>query len=143
MAYLIDVNVLLALMHERHQHAPAAAGWLQERDGAGIVRVCRVAQMGTLRLLTNEVVMGDDVLSGAMFWRGWDSMMEDDRFAVATEPAGFERAWRDLSAGIPKGRRIETDHYFAAFATSGNFTMATFDDGFRRFPKLKVEILGS
>ena len=60
MISLPDVNVLLALVAAGHTHHASAHGWFetQEPDSVGI---CRVTQMGLLRLLTNPKVLPSGV----------------------------------------------------------------------------------
>jgi len=70
MALLVDVNVLVALMHARHRHSQRAIQWLATQDAVGSIYICRVIQMGVLRLLTRKVVMQEDVLSPSEFWSG-------------------------------------------------------------------------
>jgi hypothetical protein len=64
--------------------------------------------------------------------------MEDERFALAREPAGLENAWRALGAALPKGTPAETDCYLAAFAIAGGHRLVSFDRGLRRFRGLSV-----
>ena len=61
MPMLCDVNVLLALVTDRHAAHTAAVRWL---DGvpAGEATICRMAQTGLLRLLNNPDVMREEVL---------------------------------------------------------------------------------
>ena len=141
MASLVDVNVLLALLHARHQHHPRALAWLNTCDSAGAVKVCRVVQMGVLRLLTRTAVMREDVLSAAEFWEGWARLMDDDRLAWVQEPLDTEEAWRRVTSVLPKRQCAETDAYLAALARAGDWTLVTFDQGFRRFAGLRTEIL--
>lgn len=140
MASILDVNVLVALLHARHRHSQRAVRWLDEQ-GRGSVLICRVAQMGALRLLTQPAMMKEDVLSAADFWLGWEQLMEDERFVIVDEPEGFESLWRETTGSLRKGQCAETDSYFAALALSGGWTLVTFDRGFRRFPSIKAEIL--
>jgi hypothetical protein len=141
MAYLADVNVLIALLHARHQHAQRAAAWLAELPEGAKILLCRVAQMGVLRILTNRSWLREDVLSAGEVWSGWDLLLTDDRFAAVDEPAGFESEWRRSTQSLPHGRSAETDFYFAAFATAGGHRLLTFDRGFRSFDGLDVLIL--
>lgn len=141
MAALVDVNVLVALLHARHRHSVTAVRWLEGQRAPGSVLICRIAQMGALRILTQRAVMKEETLSAEEFWRGWDLMREDDRFWPAVEPKGFETAWRGITAAIRKGQCAETDAYLAAFARAGGWSLVTFDRGFRRFPGLRTEIL--
>ena len=133
MAALVDVNVLVALMHARHVHSAAAVRWLAGLDNAGAVAICRVSQMGVMRILTNPSAMKDEVKSAAEFWAGWDRLISDERFALVGEPAGLQVAWRTVTAKIPKGKPAETDCYLAAFAVTGGHSLVSFDRGMRRF----------
>ncbi len=141
MAALVDINVLVALLHARHRHSSAAVRWLDGQRAAGSILICCVVQMGVLRILTQPSVMKEETLAPAEFWRGWDLMMGDDRFLQAKEPDGFEAAWRGVTAAIRRGQWAETDAYLAVFARAGEWSVVTFDRGFRRFPGLRVEIL--
>jgi uncharacterized protein len=53
---LCDVNLLLALVTDRHAHHAAAVRWF-DTLAAGDAVVCRIAQMGLLRLLNNPAVL--------------------------------------------------------------------------------------
>lgn len=133
MAALVDVNVLVALMHARHVHSAAAVRWLAGLEDRASVAICRVSQMGVLRILTNPSAMKDDVKSAAEFWVGWDRLIDDERFALVGEPAGLQDAWRTVTAALPKGKSAETDCYLAAFAIAGGHSLVSFDRGLRRF----------
>ena len=64
MSALCDVNVLLALVTDRHALHGFAVRWLEDVYSGEAV-VCRIAQMGLLRLLNNPAVMQEDVLNVA------------------------------------------------------------------------------
>lgn len=141
MAYLADVNFLIALLHARHSASARAAAWLAGQDEPRSILACRVAQMGALRILTNPAWLKDDVLPARAVWEAWDLLLADDRFATVGEPPGLERAWRSLTEELPAGTCAETDTYFAAFAQVGGHRLLTFDRGFRRFGGLDAVIL--
>ena len=141
MGALVDVNVLVALLHARHMHSARAVEWLAFQDKPRAVAVCRVAQMGALRILTHAAVMKEDVKSAAEFWRGWASLMEDDRFAQVDEPPGLEPAWRAVTARMRRGEVAGTDAYLAAFAVAGRYRLVSFDRGMKRFVGVEAEIL--
>ncbi|WP_200834294.1 PIN domain-containing protein [Amycolatopsis alkalitolerans] len=54
---LLDVDVWLAAFWANHVVHPAVAAWFNEQDGE--LRLCRVAQTGLLRLLSNSAVASD------------------------------------------------------------------------------------
>ena len=66
MASLIDVNVLVALFHGNHFHSERASDWIADQE-SDTVLICRVAQMGALRILTKPSIMKDDVFSPTLF----------------------------------------------------------------------------
>lgn len=141
MASLIDVNVLIALLHARHRHSPQAVAWLDRQDEIASVLICRVVQMGALRILTHPTVMKKDAMNAGTFWRGWDAVAQDERFAWADEPEIFETVWRELTGKLPAGTSAETDAYLAALSLAGAWKLATFDQGFTRFPNLDLELI--
>lgn len=141
MASLIDVNVLVALLHARHCHSAKAVEWLERQRDRGSVLLCRVVQMGGLRVLTQPAVMKEEVLSASEFWEGWAQLMEDERFLFVEEPSGLEQSWREVTRLLLKGKCAETDAYLAALALSGNWTFTTFDRAFQRFSGIDTEIL--
>ena len=142
MTDLLDVNIVFALLHPRHRHTSRVLAWLAGKQDVGSLLVCRVVQMGVLRLLTQPGTMQDDLMTPIEFWEGWDSLLRDDRFVlVEEEPADLEKRWRELCSALPKGKIAETDTYLAAFALAGGYTLATFDRGFARFEGLRAEIL--
>jgi toxin-antitoxin system PIN domain toxin len=138
MAALLDVNVLVALLHARHRHSLEAVHWLDGQSEDGSLLICRVAQMGALRILTQPVVMKEDVLSAEEFWDGWERLMADGRFSPAPEPDDLEDVWRDVTRLLPKGQCAGTDTYFVALARAGDWTLVTFDRGLHNFPNVRT-----
>lgn len=124
--FLPDVNVWLALASRRHVHAPACAAWLNSIE-TGEVLLCRVTQMGLLRLLTNQAVMGEDVLSSRGAWRAYRTILADERIQFAPEPFALEQRWRNLTTRDHSAPKIWTDAYLAAFANVGDVRVVTLD----------------
>jgi toxin-antitoxin system PIN domain toxin len=139
---LCDVNVLLALVTDRHAFHGLAARWADSVPGDGAV-LCRVAQMGLLRLLNNPAVMGEDVLDTAGCWSLWRRLLEDERFRFALEePRHVDAAFERFTAGQAFAPRLWTDAYLAAYAHAARLTLVTFDKGFERFSGLACQLLG-
>ena len=122
--FLPDVNVWLALASRRHVHASTCGIWLNGLQQAEVV-FCRVTQMGLLRLLTNETVMGRDVLSSRDAWRAYIRILADDRIGFAPEPLTMEGEWRKLTTSDRPTPKIWTDAYLAAFARSAEMHFVT------------------
>lgn len=140
MLWLADVNFLVALLDEKHKFSERAVRWLELQNSPQSVLLCRVAQMGALRVLTNAAWLKDEVFSAAEIWHALDFLLTDERFARVPEPTGLEATWRQLTYPVERGRSAETDSYLAAFALAGEYRMLTFDRGFLDFEGLEVEI---
>jgi toxin-antitoxin system PIN domain toxin len=128
--FLPDVNVWLALASPRHIHSPACSAWLDTIHQEGLV-FCRVTQMGLLRLLTNESVMGSDVLASRDAWRVYQSILTDERIGFAPEPLVLEAQWKKLTSQKRPTPKVWTDAYLAAFAHSAEMRLVTLDRAVR------------
>lgn len=142
MANLLDVNVLVALMHGNHMHSPVASAWLDGITERNSLLLCRVVQMGALRISTSPAAFGNDPLSALEAWRQWESLEADSRFVWGEEHPNMNQAWKPLTSAFKRGRIAGTDSYLAAFALAGGHSLVTFDRGFAGFPGLQVELLG-
>lgn len=141
MSALCDVNVLLALVTDRHAHHAQAFRWLNALPAAAVV-VCRVAQTGLLRLLNNPTVMQEEVLDTAACWALWHRLLADERIRFApTEPRDLDAAFERFTTGRAFTPRLWTDAYLAAYAHAAGLRLVTFDRGFRGFPDLACEVL--
>ena len=136
MADLPDVNVCVALASRRHAHHAAAAAWF-DRLAVNEVAFCRVTQMSLLRLLAQPAVMGADVLTFAEAWQTLDQLMSDERVMFHREPEGLEKQWRQFSL-LGSASGTLTDAYLAAFAANAGLRLVTFDQGFTKFPGVKL-----
>jgi hypothetical protein len=66
-----DINVGLAVSYGRQVHYSIAQLWLEGLDANARVCFCRFTQIGLLRLLTTEAVMGGEQTLGAGTTVGW------------------------------------------------------------------------
>jgi toxin-antitoxin system PIN domain toxin len=138
---LCDVNVLLALVTDRHTLHRLAVRWAESTPANGVV-LCRVAQMCLLRLLNNPTVMGEEVLDAAGCWSLWRRLLEDERFRFAAdEPPGLDAAFERFTTKRAFSPRIWTDAYLAAYAHAARLMLVTFDKGFRGFTGLSCDVL--
>ena len=137
-----DVNVWLALTHNRHVHHADAAVWFESAAGRSFF-FCRFTQLGLLRLLTNPQVMGEDTMTQRGAWAAYHRWFEDGRIEFAREPeaADFEKIFEAASTRGGSRIKLWADAYLAAFAKAAAFTMVTFDRGFPRLWGLDIELL--
>ena len=124
MTYLLDVNVLIALIDPQHVASEAAHAWF-ERTGRKSWATCPIVENGTIRILGNirysvspgtPAAIADFLkefrkLPGHQFW-------QDDLSIVDHADIDTSRllTWRQV-----------TDTYLLALAASKNGQLATFD----------------
>jgi uncharacterized protein len=139
-----DVNVWLALTHERHVHHPLAARWFESVEGATLY-FCRFTQIGLLRLLTSQTVMADEVMQQRQAWRVYHRWFDDSRVAFQAEPesSDFESWFEKFSEAPAPSTKRWADAYLAAFAKTCGFTLVTFDKGFVKSRDLKIRFLAT
>ena len=129
-SYLIDINVWLALSWGQHPHRPAAHKWLSGLSKTSVrLLFCRITQLELLRLLTNEMVMGQSVFSIEAALSVYDRWLEDPRVELVAEPQGMEQSFRHATAGSAKksATKLIMDGYLAGFAGSERATLVTLD----------------
>ena len=143
MIALVDANVWLPILFERHQHHTVAMEWWRERH-ATTCCWCRPVQQTVLRLLTNRTVMGDDTLNPVAAWLAWEKLVFDERAAfLPMEPAGLAPIWRKNIAVRDATPKLWMDAFLAAWAQTANLAFVTFDKGFKSYPLQHLQLLTS
>jgi predicted nucleic acid-binding protein len=96
-----------------------------------------------LRLLTNHVVMEDDVLGQRQAWRAYRRWYDDPRIEFHHEPESPElETWFEKLSESPRpSTKLWADAYLAAFTKTAGLTLVTFDTSFSRTKLAKVQIL--
>jgi toxin-antitoxin system PIN domain toxin len=123
-----DINVWLALSYQRHAHHSIAQRWFEQLDANARLCFCRFTQLGLLRLLTTDAVMGGDrALSQSEAWRVYDRWLEDERILLLAEPSTMEEAFRALSRHKRPAPKDWADSYLVAFAGVAGLQLVTFD----------------
>ena len=134
-----DVNVWIALTYDGHVHHRVAAQWFESLGTSARLFFCRVTQLGLLRLLTTEAVMGEaEVMNQAQAWEAYDRWLQDDRVTFLVEPPGIDEAFRASSRSPRPSPKDWADSYLAAFCETANLTLVTFDRALQRKAKLSA-----
>jgi uncharacterized protein len=126
-----DINVWLALSYERHEHHLAARVWFSSLSDYDSICFSRFTQLGLLRLLTTEAIMGRNVMNQKQAWDIYDAWINDDRVLWVEEAPGLEAVFRRLSQSSRPSSKAWADAYLAAFASLAGMSLVTFDRGFR------------
>jgi len=129
-SYLIDINVWLALTWDGHPHHDVAGVWFESIDEATLL-FCRITMLGLLRLLTNEQVMGQSVITVLEALGLYDRWNKDPRVELAHEPLGMEGVFRRALAPVAGQRATKAimDCYLASFALATGSKLVTLDKG--------------
>jgi len=126
-----DINVWVALTHGAHVHHQTAHDWFDALGDRATLSFCRFTQLGLLRLLTADAVMGDEVLTQAAAWSVYDRWIADDRVSFAEEPPGIEQAFRARTRQKQRAPKVWADAYLLAFAERSQLSLVTFDRALR------------
>ena len=140
---LADVNVWLATLVAGHPHHDAAARWWRGTvlPSGDRVALCRLTQLGLLRLLSNERVMGRRRLNHRLAWSAVMGTVAQPQVDFLAEPDGIDRELADLRTRPGSSPGFWSDAYLVAFARAGRHRLATFDRGFGRFAGLDLQLL--
>jgi uncharacterized protein len=127
-----DINVWVALTYEGHVHHIIARNWFASVAGSGRLFFCRFTQLGLLRLLTAEAVMGrDEVMTQEEAWGAYDLWLQDERIGFLDEPPEIETPFRAMTRSRRSAPKDWADSYLAALATAAHLKLVTFDQAFR------------
>lgn len=135
MTFLLDVNLLMALLWENHEQHKLARTWFRS-----ITRfaTCPVSQMGFARVSSHPLLgygMSPDQAFGIL-----RRLLSDPRHQFVPDDLSCEA--RIIHAELMSGANQITDHYLVALARQHNLKLATFDEplvnAFRFEPGLVV-----
>lgn len=130
-SFFPDLNVWLALSVAGHRHSMEAWRWIELLSPQSRLYFARYTQVGLLRLLTNESVMGEHTLTLRKAWAVYDRWLDDPRVEFCPEPLGLDSGFRATTA--PFSNRMASkwvgDCYLLAFARACDSVLVTFDRG--------------
>lgn len=125
-----DINIWIALTLDRHVHHARATRWFESLGGSRRLFFCRFTQLGLLRLLTAEAVMGPGgAVAQTEAWRIYDRWLQDERVSFLTEPPEMDPAFRTLTQSAQAAPKDWADSYLVAFARTAQLILVTMDRG--------------
>jgi toxin-antitoxin system PIN domain toxin len=120
-----DVNVLLALAAHEHVHSAIARRWWNAHEGD--IALCRISQLGLLRLLTTAAVMENKPLSLDQSWRIYDGLLADDRVVFVYDRQEIDAAFRARATSDAASPKLWADAWMLAMASAAGGVLVTFD----------------
>jgi predicted nucleic acid-binding protein len=124
-----DLNVWLALSVAGHSHSAEAWTWANLVPRETRLIFCRYTQIGLLRLLTNQAVMGEQTLTLHKAWSVYDRWLSDPRVDFYPEPRDADAEFRRVTGqfgGRPASQWIG-DGWLLASSNALQSTLVTFD----------------
>ena len=125
MTFLLDVNLLMALLWENHEHHPTARRWLRGLTGFA---TCPVAQLGFARVSSHPLLgygMSPDQAFSIL-----RRLLADPRHRFVPDDLSCED--RVVRTDLMGGASQITDHYLVALARQHHLSLATFDEPLAR-----------
>lgn len=123
--YLLDVNVLIALIDPMHVHHNRAHSWFSQSRNAGW-RSCPTTQNGVLRIVSNPQYPNHQPLPTVL--GSLRSLLTDAHHAFTPDSLSLvqESVSGTVTASLLTSRRV-TDAYLLALAAANGCKLATFD----------------
>lgn len=124
--YLLDVNVLIALLWSRHEHHAAAQRWFADAAGSGWA-TCTLTQLAFVRILCNPAFSLEAV-------RPVQALAVLEANLAHPRHEEWHDRWGAVALLQPFARRLVghqqiTDAYLLALAAKHGGRLATFDRG--------------
>jgi len=128
-SFFPDLNVWLALSSASHSHSSEAWKWLNSLPRDVTLIFCRYTQIGLLRLLTTQSVMGTQTLTLRGAWEVYERWLNDSRIEFYPEPKNIGAAFRETTKPFLKqsASKAVGDCYLLAYAAESYATLVTFD----------------
>ncbi len=121
MRFLLDVNMLMALLWENHEQHQVARGWLRRVAGFS---TCPLSQLGFARVSSHPLLgysMSPDQAFSVL-----RRFLADTRHHFVADDLSCED--RVLRTDLMGGANQVTDHYLIALARRHRLSLATFDE---------------
>lgn len=121
MTFLLDVNLLMAVLWENHEHHSTARRWLQRVTNFA---TCPVSQLGFARVSSHPLLgysMSPDQAFSVL-----RRFLADSRHRFFPDDLSCED--RVVQTDLMDGANQITDHYLVALARQHGLSLATFDE---------------
>lgn len=130
-----DLNVWLALSVAGHSHSSESWKWLRTLPDGSKLIFSRYTQVGLLRLLTNNAVMGGQTLVLRKAWEVYERWLDDPRVEFFPEPRNIDAIFRRATEphSNKQASKWVGDCWLLAFAIGTQATLVTFDRALSEF----------
>jgi toxin-antitoxin system PIN domain toxin len=132
-----DLNVWLGLSVAGHTHNATSWKWLTLLPLGATLIFSRYTQIGLLRLLTNESVLGEQTLTLRKAWATYDRWRDDPRVEFHPEGRELDTLFREATEpfAAKQASKWVGDCYLLAYARHSQATLVTFDAALHAYAK--------
>jgi hypothetical protein len=124
--FLLDVNVLIALLWKRHEHHEAAQGWFARAARKGWA-TCALTQTAFVRIVSNPA-FSREAVTPVEATAVLEQSLRHAAHRMWADRWGFASLVEPFLAGLT-GHRQVTDAYLLGLALRHEGRLATFDQG--------------
>ncbi len=132
-SYFPDLNVWVALSVSAHVHWADSQEWLDRVSPDSRIIFSRYTQVGLLRLLTTQAVMGSECKTLNQAWDVYDYWLNDPRIELWGEPGDLNTIFREatIPLGAQRAPKMVGDSFLLAYAEASGGALVTFDRALR------------
>jgi uncharacterized protein len=138
---LLDTNVWISLVIDRHEHHLLALDWFAKASGNASACFCRMTQNSFLCLLTLKALFEEDTMTNTQAIAAYRRLRQDPRVGWLGEPEGLEANWFALASLRKAAPKRWVDAYLCALARSVGADLVTFDRGILQFKSNSLKII--
>lgn len=124
--YLVDVNVLVALSLDTHPYVKPVKEWY-EREDRPCLQVCRIVQLGFLRVLTTEAAAGAGTLTNKAALDLCSKLLKQGLIKNQSEPRSIDSYFAERASFNRPSPKRWSDAYLSAFAAAADLRLVTCD----------------
>jgi uncharacterized protein len=106
-------NILLALADAKHKRHRKVSSWFNELPIGSHMLICRVAQLGLIRLITSNVVMQGEALTMREAWAFYGELLQVPSIYFVDEPGRIQAHWFKSCLAFEQATKRVTDAYLA------------------------------
>ncbi len=140
---LIDTNVWIAAVFPPHPRHGKAREVLKESTASRPAFFCRATEQSFLRIASTPVVLkayGAAAMTNRDALAALKAMLTLPQVRELDEPPGTIDLWHRLAARDTASPKVWMDAYLAAFAMSGELSLATLDRDFLGYESEGLEL---
>lgn len=139
--FLLDVNVLVAILRRDSGHHESAVAWIEQAHGERAeLRVMAETLVAAVRILANPRIWHEPTPPGAAA-AALDDLVASAGIRLIGADAPAWRGFVSVAGAVPLTTRMVPDALLVSVATAHGAAIVTFDKGMAEFPQATIALL--